>query len=156
MSQGRAGGINVSIWTFAVIAAGGLGCAGGGLISLRAGSAPVAFAQLAASGLCCALSPLFFHAPTPVFLAFLVFWGIVVVGDSPQFSALNARNAPRERVGSALTIANCIGFAITIASIQLLNYCAGFLDAAYLLVLLTPGPILGLIALRPLLRPGPA
>ena len=156
MSQGRAGAINVSIWTFAVIAAGGLGCAGGGLISLRAGSAPVAFAQLAASGLCCALSPLFFHAPTPVFLAFLVFWGIVVVGDSPQFSALNARNAPRERVGSALTIANCIGFAITIASIQLLNYCAAILDAAYLLLLLTPGPILGLIALRPLLRPAPA
>jgi len=156
MSQGRAGEINVSIWTFAVIAAGGLGCAGGGLISLRAGSAPVAFAQLAASGLCCALSPLFFHAPTPVFLAFLVVWGIVVVGDSPQFSALNARNAPRERVGSALTIANCIGFAITIASIQLLNYCAAILDAAYLLLLLTPGPILGLIALRPLLRPAPA
>src|SRR3970040_2346403 len=54
LSQGRAGAINVSIWTFAVIAAGGLGCAGGGLISLRAGSALVAFAQLAASGLCCA------------------------------------------------------------------------------------------------------
>jgi MFS family permease len=151
-----AAGINVSVWAFIIIAAGSLGCAGGGLISLRAGSAPVAFAQLAASGLCCALSPLFFHAPMPVFLAFLVFWGIVVVGDSPQFSALNAQNAPREWVGSALTIANCIGFAITIVSIQLLNSCAGFLDARYLLLLLTPGPILGLIALRPLLRPAPA
>ena len=150
--HGESTGINVSVWAFVIIAAGSLGCAGGGLISLRAGSAPVAFVQLAASGLCCALSPFFFHAPMPVFLVFLVFWGIVVVGDSPQFSALNARNAPRERVGSALTIANCIGFAITIASIQLLNYCAGFLDAAYLLLLLTPGPILGLIALRPLLR----
>jgi MFS family permease len=151
-----ADGINVSVWAFAIIAAGSLGCAGGGLISLRAGSAPVAFTQLAASGLCCALSPLFFHAPMPVFLAFLVFWGIVVVGDSPQFSALNAQNAPHEWVGSALTIANCIGFAVTILSIQLLNYCAGFLDPRYLLLLLTPGPILGLIALRPLLRPAPA
>jgi hypothetical protein len=91
-----------------------------------------------------------------VFLAFLVFWGIVVVGDSPQFSALNAQNAPREWVGSALTIANCIGFAITIVSIQLLSYCAALVDAAYLLLLLTPGPILGLLALRPLLRPAPA
>ena len=154
--HGESAGISVSVWAFAIIAAGSLGCAGGGLISLRAGSAPVAFAQLAASGLCCALSPLFFYAPTPVFLAFLVFWGIVVVGDSPQFSALNARNAPREWVGSALTIGNSIGFAITIVSIQLLNYCAGFLDAAYLLLLLTPGPILGLLALRPLLRLAPA
>jgi hypothetical protein len=144
--------LNVPFWAFAVIAAGFLGCAGGGLLSLRSGSARVAFSQLASSGACCALSPLFFHAPTPLFLAFLVFWGIVVVGDSPQFSALNAANAPRELVGSALTIANCIGFSITIVSIQLLNALASVVGPAYLLVVLTPGPILGLIALAPLLR----
>jgi MFS family permease len=146
------GTLNVPSWAFAVIAAGFVGCAGGGLLSLRSGSARVAFAQLAASGACCALSPLLFHAPTPLFLAFLVFWGIVVVGDSPQFSALNAENAPRELVGSALTIANCIGFSITILSIQLVNALAGAVSSAYLLAVLTPGPILGLVALAPLLR----
>ncbi len=145
--------LNVSMWAFAVIGAGFLGCAAGGLASLRAGSAPVAFAQLAASGACCALSPILFHAPTPLFLAFLLFWGIVVVGDSPQFSALNAANAPRELVGSALTIANCIGFAITIVSIQLLNQAAAPLGAEWLFLLLLPGPLLGLAALAPLLRP---
>jgi hypothetical protein len=98
------------------------------------------------------VSPLVFHAPTPLFLAFLVLWGIVVVGDSPQFSALNAQNAPRELVGSALTIANCIGFAITIVSIQLLNALASVISPAWLLVVLTPGPILGLMALAPLVR----
>jgi MFS family permease len=144
-------GLNISLWSFAAIAAGFLGCAGGGLVSLRAGSARVAFAQLAASGVCCAVSPLLFHAPTPVFLAFLVFWGIVVVGDSPQFSALNAQNAPRELVGSALTIANCIGFAITIGSIQLLGALAVSMSASLLFLALTPGPVLGLIALAPLL-----
>jgi hypothetical protein len=107
--------------------------------------------QLAASGACCVLSPLAFGAPTPVFLAFLVFWGVVVVGDSPQFSALNARYAPRELVGSALTIGNCIGFSITIASIQLLNVLATTASPAWLFVALAPGPVLGLIALRPLL-----
>ncbi len=146
------GGLNVPLWSFAVIAAGFLGCAGGGLVSLRAGSARVAFVQLAASGACCAASPLLFHAPTPVFLAFLLFWGVVVVGDSPQFSALNAQNAPRQLVGSALTIANCIGFAITIGSIQLLNLLATPASAALLFLALTPGPVLGLIALAPLLR----
>jgi predicted MFS family arabinose efflux permease len=151
--RGSPDAVNVPLWSFLIIGAGSAGCVIGGLVSLRAGSAPVACAQLAASGVCCVLSPVFFHAPTPVFLAFLVFWGIVVVGDSPQFSALNARNAPREWVGSALTIGNCIGFSITIGSIQLLNYCAAFVDPAYLFLLLSPGPILGLIALRPLLRP---
>jgi MFS family permease len=147
--------LNVPLWAFAVIAAGFVGCAGGGLLSLRAGSARVAFVQLAASGLCCVLSPLAFGAPTPVFLAFLVFWGVVVVGDSPQFSALNARYAPRALVGSALTIGNCIGFSITIASIQLLSAFASSVHPAWLFVALAPGPALGLLALRPLVASPP-
>jgi Major Facilitator Superfamily len=143
---------NPSLWAFAVIAAGALGCAGGGLASLRAGSARVAFAQLAVSGACCVLSPLLFGAPTALFLAFLLLWGVAVVGDSPQFSALNAAYAPRELVGSALTIVNCIGFAITIFSIQLLNAAAAWIPVQYLFVLLAPGPVFGLLAMRPLLR----
>ncbi|TAK88336.1 MAG: MFS transporter [Betaproteobacteria bacterium] len=152
-------GLNVPLWSFATIAAGALGCVLGGLASLRRGSAPVAFVQLAASGLCCALSPLLVHAPTPFFLAFLLFWGVVVAGDSPQFSALSAQYAPRELVGSALTIANCIGFAITIFSIQLLNSAARALGAELLFLLLVPGPLFGLVSLVPLLRrraPAPA
>jgi len=149
----RGDSLNVPLWSFVIIAAGFLGCAGGGLLSLRAGSARVAFAQLGASGACCLASPLLFAAPAPVFLAFLVFWGIVVVGDSPQFSALNAANAPRELVGSALTIGNSIGFAITIVSIQLLSAASAWLPAQYLFLLLAPGPLVGLLALRPLLRP---
>lgn len=152
VAQNTAGPLNTSFWAFCIIAAGSIGCAGGGLISLRTGSARVAFVQLLSSGVCCALSPFAFQAPTPVFLAFLVFWGIVVVGDSPQFSALNAQNAPKMLVGSALTIANCIGFAITIASIQLLNYVATIISPEYLFLPLTIGPILGLIALTPLVR----
>jgi hypothetical protein len=124
----------------------------GGRISLRAGSARVAVAQLGTSGAFCLLSPLAFLAPTPVYLGFLLVWGITVVGDSPQFSALNAANAPRAFVGSALTIVNCIGFAITIPAIELLNAAAGSLSIQYLFLLLVPGPVLGLIAMRPLLR----
>ena len=146
--------LNVALWSFAAIAAGSVGCVLGGLASLRAGSARVAFAQLAASGACCALSPLLIAAPTPIFLAFLLFWGAVVSGDSPQFSALNARFAPPAQVGSALTIANSIGFAITIPSLQLLNWAAPLLGPQFLFLLLVPGPVLGLVALRPLLRAG--
>jgi MFS family permease len=142
----------VALWSFAVIGVGALGCVAGGLVSLRRGSAPVAFAQLGASGLCCLASPLLYFAPAPVFLGFLLFWGVVVVGDSPQFSALNAQSAPRERVGSALTIVNCIGFGITIFSIELLNAASRVLAPQWLFLLLVPGPLLGLAALRPLLR----
>ncbi len=147
-SQG--GSTAVSLWTFAIIAAGSFGCVAGGLLSLRLGSAPVAFVQLSASGLCCLLSPLAFHSPAPLLFAFLIFWGIVVVGDSPQFSALNANHAPKDLVGTALTIANCLGFAITIGSIQLLSAVFMDIQPAWLFVFLAPGPILGLIALRPM------
>lgn len=85
-------------------------------------------------------------------LAFLLFWGVVVVGDSAQFSALNARYAPSRLVGSALTIVNSIGFAITIVSIQLLNILIPSVGAQYLFLFLIPGPILGLIALSRLVR----
>jgi MFS family permease len=142
---------NVSLLSFAIIAAGAIGSIAGGLFSVRLGSARVAFAQLATSGLCCVLSPLLFLTGPAVFIPFLLLWGVVVAGDSPQFSALNAHYAPRDNVGSALTIANCIGFGISIVSIQLLNATAGTVPAQYLFLLLAPGPALGLLALRPLL-----
>ena len=145
--------VNVPLWAFFVIAAGSIGCIAGGLISIRTGSARVAFSQLATSGTCCVVSPFLFHAPTPLFLGFMLLWGITVVGDSPQFSALNAQNAPKDLVGSALTIANCIGFSITIVSIQLLNELSSSVSAAYLYVPLAFGPVFGLMALMPLVRP---
>ena len=143
---------SISLWSFAIIAAGAIGCIVGGLISLRRGSASVAYVQLLVSGVCCLLSPIALLLPLPLLLTFLVVWGVVVVGDLPQFSALNARYAPPQLVGSALTIVNCIGFAITIVSIQLLAATSSRLGAQFVFLLLLPGPIAGLMALRRLLR----
>lgn len=133
----------VSLWAFAIIGLGALGCVGGGFVSRRLGSRPVALTQLSLSGLCCVLSPLCFALPTPAFLAFLLFWGIVVVGDSPQFAALVAQESPPAQVGSIVTLVNAIGFAITVVSIQLLDALAGALPAPYVMAVLAAGPIIG-------------
>jgi MFS family permease len=143
--------INISFWAFWIIAGGSLGCILGGMISKRIGSASVAFIQLASSGICCLLSPWVFQSSLGLLLGFLIFWGIVVVGDSPQFSSLVALTAPKELVGSALTIVNCIGFSITIFSIQLTNYLINIILPDYLFLFLAVGPMIGLISLRPLL-----
>lgn len=149
----RAGleGFNVALWAFAVIAAGAVGCIGGGLIARRTGSASVAFFQLACSGAACLLSPLLWQVQPGLFLAFLLFWGVTVAGDSPQFSALTAQTAPREYVGTALTMVNCIGFTITAVSLQTLTLLSAAIDLQFLFLALLPGPILGLLASRRLL-----
>ena len=143
--------LNVPFWSFLVIGVGFFGCAIGGIVSTRLGSAPVALVQLAISGICCLLSPLLVNAEPIIFLTFLLIWGVTVIGDSPQFSALNAENAPREYVGSALTIVNSIGFLITIFSIQLVSWMLTFIGPQYIFLLLIPGPVIGLWMLRPLL-----
>jgi hypothetical protein len=78
----------------------------------------------------------------------MLVWGVTVIGDSPQFSTLTAQNAPREYVGSALTIVNSIGFLITVVSIQLTSNLLPVLGVQYIFWLLIPGPVLGLLALR--------
>jgi hypothetical protein len=89
-----------------------------------------------------------FHAPPLVFFAFMLFWGVTVVGDSPQFSALTANAAPREYVGTALTIVNCLGFAITAVSIQLISSLSHKVPADFLFLALVPGPLIGLVSSR--------
>lgn len=71
--------INIFIWSFLIIASGSIGCGVGGLISKRVGSAKVAFYQLAISCICCLVSPLMFNVSLPLFLTFLIIWGIAVV-----------------------------------------------------------------------------
>ncbi|MBI5278636.1 MAG: MFS transporter [Burkholderiales bacterium] len=145
--------VGVSAAAFWVIASGFAGCALGGLLVRRFGSARVAAVQLAASGACCLAAPLMFAAPLPVFAVWLLLWGMTVAGDSPQFSTLTARNAPAHVVGSVLTFTNCIGFAITVASIELFVRAAQAVPLPHLLPWLALGPALGLWMLRPLLRP---
>ena len=50
-----------------------------------------------------------FHAPPPMLLLFAVVWGVAVVADSAQLSALVAQYSPRDHVGTALTIQTCTG-----------------------------------------------
>lgn len=135
----------ISFWSFAIIAAGAIGCVGGGYSSKRWGSGRVAFMQLLLSGLCCLLSLfLFSQQQGSWILVFLVFWGIVVAGDSPQFSALTAKTAPAHLVGTALTVVVCIGFAISILSIQAMSLALEHFKLHQAIPTLVIGPVIGL------------
>jgi len=152
----RMAGPAASALAFWIIAAGAAGCVAGGLLVRRFGSASVANGQLATSAACCLAAPVLSGAPWPLFLAWLLVWGTTVVGDSPQFSTLTAQNAPPAVVGSVLTFTNCIGFAISVLSIELFVRAAQAWPLAAVLPGLAVGPALGLWMLRPLLRGLPA
>ena len=144
-------GAAISAAAFWAIAAGFVGCVGGGLAARRFGSARIAQVQLATSCVCCLVAPLLLAAPLPLFFAWLLLWGATVAGDSPQFSTLTAQNAPPQVVGSVLTFSNCIGFAISVVSIQLFVTAAQRWPLALVLPWLAVGPLIGLWMMRTLL-----
>lgn len=140
--------VNVPFWSFFIIGVGSVGCIIAGRLSQHIGSRRLAGISLFLSGMCCLASPFFFYMDLVTLLIFLLFWGMVVIADSPMFSTLVANNATSIFKGTALTIVNCIGFAITIVSIQLVSIVSEFVLPQYIFLLLGIGPLLGLFALR--------
>ncbi len=151
----NAGTLNISLWSFIIIGVGFLSCIAGGYLSKKTGSAKVAFYSLLISGCCCFLSVIIPSLPVTVLLFFLLVWGIAVSPDSPQFSALVAQTAPPEYKGTALTLVTCIGFAITIASLQLINFIIGQTTSPErnkIFIFLGAGPLIGLFFLYRLFK----
>lgn len=139
---------NVPLLSFLIIGAGGFSCMLSGMISNRFGAKKIATIALGLSGCCCLLSPLFLYEASPfIFVGFLFFWSVVVIADSPLFSTLVAQSAVPAYKGSSLTMVNCIGFSITIISIQLIGVLKSEANERYIYMLLAFGPVLGLIGL---------
>ena len=140
--------LNVSITSFIIIACGSVACMLIGFLSLKLNIKKLAIVTLAASCVCCLVSPFFINSSSLIFfLIFLGFWAMMVIADSPMFATLVAQNAPLTQKGTALTIVNSIGFAITIVSLQFINWMKNLVNPQLIYLFLAIGPILGLIAL---------
>jgi len=139
---------NIPLLSFIIIASGGIACVISGYLSQMFGIKKIGAIALALSGICCLVSPLFFSLESEIsFIIFLLFWGMVVVADSPLFSTLVAQNVSAEHKGTALTIVNSIGFAVTIVSIQLASSLIDVMAVKYLFLFIAIGPVLGLVGL---------
>lgn len=141
-------GINHSFWSFLIIAIGSISCVISGYIAHKVGEKITATYILTLSGICCLVVPVIFYQSSPlVFMLFLIAWGFLVIADSPLFSTMVAKSAPSEMKGSALTLVNCIGFSITILSIQLIGFLFSLTASSWVFAILSLGPLLGVAQL---------
>ncbi|MFT7518320.1 MAG: MFS family permease [Kiritimatiellia bacterium] len=136
--------LSVPLWSAAVVSIGAVGCVIGGLLAARWGSDKVAGLSLLVSGACCLVAPLMLDTPAWLFLPWMLLWGLAVISDSPQLSTMTAQAAPPALVGSALTLVNGLGFALTIVSLQVARLID---EPKWLLFSLAVGPMIGLVAL---------
>jgi MFS family permease len=142
----------IALTAFFVIAFGALGCVWGGVAADRRGRERIITIALAASGSCALLAGVVFGADLRLTAAMVSVWSFFVIADSAQFSALVTESVPAHAVGTALTTQTCLGFLLTLISIQLVPpmvHRAGWGMAFGMLGL---GPVAGIISIRTLAR----
>jgi MFS family permease len=138
--------------TFAVVGSGAIGCWIGGKYADRWGRTLVTSAAMVLSGSCALLVGAFFGAPLVALIPLLLVWGVTVVADSAQFSAAVSELAPRDYVGTALTLQTSLGFLLTCATIYLLPKVAAVIGWRWSMSVLAIGPALGVWAMLVLRR----
>ena len=141
-----------SVAAFLAIGSGAAGCALAGYFADRLGKARVAMWAMLASATCAALTLVVYGGPPILLFALVMVWGFAVVADSAQFSALVTEHAPSDHIGTALTLQTCVGFLLTMVTIELLPRLAVATSWRWASLLLVPGPLLGAWAMARLKR----
>jgi hypothetical protein len=116
------------------------------------GRTQVAGAALAISGTCALLTPVVFGGSPRLVLPVLIVWGLTVVADSAQFSALVTETAEDEIRGTALTLQTAVGFLLTLVTIRAVPLIAESLTWRWAFPILALGPVFGVVAMRRLGR----
>lgn len=129
---------------FVAVAAGALSCIWVGWQADKHGKAELAIASLFASGICALIFAFNFGGPVWLVTTIAIVWGMAVIADSAQFSALVADFAPPESAGTLMAFQLAIGFSMTIVTVQLAPTVASHLGWPVLMSLLALGPVFGI------------
>ena len=137
---------------FATIGAGAAGCVAAGFLADRLGRTTITIGAMAVSGSCAAGVGFLFGGGLTWLIPLCIVWGITIVADSAQFSAAVSELAPRDYVGTALTLQTSLGFLLTCATIYLLPMVAAKIGWRWSMSVLAIGPALGIWAMLTLRR----
>ena len=132
---------------FVAIAAGGLASAFAGTVADRIGKAEVTIIAMTVSGVSALACAATFGGPAWLTFVIVVIWGISIVPDSAQFSALVADASPPAQAGSLMTLQTALGFALTFATVQIAPVLADAFGWPLVLATLALGPAFGIVAM---------
>ncbi len=118
----------------------------------RIGKAQVTIIAMALSGSAAIATALSFGGPIWLTFGLIIIWGIFVIPDSAQFSALVADAAPPDLAGSAMTLQTALGFALTAVTVQATPLLANAFGWPAILAGLAIGPVVGIAAMMRLLK----
>src|SRR5215831_11118816 len=146
--------------TAVVIAIGAVGCIWAGMASDRlqlavdsariAQRARVTVIAMGVSSACCIVGALVFHFPLALLLVSLI-WGIAVIADSAQFSAIISEVAQKSYMGTALTLQTSLGFLLTAFVIRLMAAIGNRFGWQIAVASMALGPLLGIWAMSGLI-----
>src|SRR5215471_230031 len=114
----------------------------------------VTIIAMAASAACCVLAAAVFPHPWLLLLVSLV-WGIAVIADSAQFSAIISEVSDKSYVGTALTLQTALGFLLTAFAIRSTEFIGSHKGWRIALASMAIGPLLGIWAMSGLLSRAP-
>lgn len=147
--------------TAAVIGIGAVGCVWAGAASDRlqneidqvriAQRARVTVFAMSVSAACCIAAALVFRWPLLLLLIALV-WGIAVIADSAQFSAIISEVSQKSYMGTALTLQTALGFLLTAFVIRLMAAIGEHYGWQIALASMALGPLLGIWAMTGLMK----
>lgn len=140
---------------FAAIGAGAAGSVYAGLVSDRRTRSEAAALAMRWSASVAVIAGFLVDAPGPIVLGVGIVWGFWVVADSAQFSTIVTEVTDPQSVGTALTMQLAAGFVLTVFTVFLVPVIRDAHGWGWAFLLLAPGPMLGVWAMRAL-RADPA
>ena len=145
-------GAFAALVTFGIVASGALGAVVAGWSADRVGRTAVTSFCMAVSGSCALVIGLA-AGLGPVWMGVVALvWGLTIVSDSAQFSASVTELSEPERIGTMLTLQTCVGFLLTLITIQAVPWFAEILGWRHAFAPLAIGPFLGVVAMLRLRR----
>lgn len=143
-------GIDVNLYfslgTFLIFFSGAIGNVIGGKIADLIGRTKFNIIMLIISG-SSSLIIGFFLNNAILALVIAIIWGLTIVPDSPQYSAMISELSDPAYIGTALTIQTTFGFAITNITIWLLPVIVDSTSWIFGFAFLVLGPLIGILSL---------